>query len=201
MTSTKKNRVELQPLKVSCGTADCEQGLHCFRKTKRLAKYPSGACQQCGKKLVDWPRVHQHDPADAAYTFEALKTEWIRHHFWHEALSQRAMNYALRKGRSGLLIATSKRIRVSVGVRGTFDGRQTPFETDVPIHYAQHATACCCRRCIEYWHGIPPDRPLLDEEIEYLTDLCMRYLHHRLPDLPEKGQNVPALRGNRGHNR
>ncbi len=34
------------------------------------------------------------------------------------------------------------------------DGRQTPREGNT-IFYAQHATASCCRTCIEYWHGIP----------------------------------------------
>jgi len=28
------------------------------------------------------------------------------------------------------------------------------------VHYAQHATAACCRKCIEYWHGIGPVREI-----------------------------------------
>ena len=65
-------------------------------------------------------------------------------------------------------------------------GRQTPRETSPTaniIHYAQHATASCCRRCLEVWHGIPSDRVLLAEEIFYLTDLVMLYVNARMPEL------------------
>lgn len=194
MSPSDRKRPELKPLKIACSNADCEQGLHCFRTSKRLAKHPSGACQKCGERLVDWKRVHQHDVGDAAYTFDALRSEWIRHHFWHQEFTQKAKNYALRKGRAGLSAAVERRIRSSVGTKTAFDGRQTPFKGDNPVCFAQHATACCCRRCIEYWHGIPPDRPLLAEEVAYLSDLCVRYLHERMPDLPEHGVKVPAIR-------
>jgi hypothetical protein len=34
------------------------------------------------------------------------------------------------------------------------DGKQTPMRNH-PIFIAQHATATCCRGCLEKWHGIP----------------------------------------------
>ena len=34
------------------------------------------------------------------------------------------------------------------------DGKQTPMRNH-PIFVAQHATATCCRGCLEKWHGIP----------------------------------------------
>ena len=34
------------------------------------------------------------------------------------------------------------------------DGKQTPMRGH-PVFIAQHATACCCRGCLEKWHGIP----------------------------------------------
>ena len=33
------------------------------------------------------------------------------------------------------------------------DGRQTPYRNH-PVFVAQHATATCCRSCLETWHGI-----------------------------------------------
>lgn len=37
------------------------------------------------------------------------------------------------------------------------DGRQTPMRGH-PCFVAQHATGCCCRGCLEKWHGIPKGR-------------------------------------------
>jgi Domain of unknown function (DUF4186) len=34
------------------------------------------------------------------------------------------------------------------------DGKQTPYRGH-PVFVAQHATATCCRTCLERWHGIP----------------------------------------------
>lgn len=34
------------------------------------------------------------------------------------------------------------------------DGRQTPMKGH-PVFIAQHATATCCRGCLEKWHGTP----------------------------------------------
>ncbi|MGW1887105.1 DUF4186 family protein [Streptomyces sp. NPDC001970] len=43
------------------------------------------------------------------------------------------------------------------------DGRQTPYRGH-PEFDAQHATATCCRTCLERWHGIPAGRALDDAE-------------------------------------
>ena len=39
------------------------------------------------------------------------------------------------------------------------DGRQTPYRGH-PVFVAQHATATCCRSCLQRWHGIPKGREL-----------------------------------------
>ena len=36
------------------------------------------------------------------------------------------------------------------------DGKQTPMRGH-PVFIAQHATATCCRGCIEKWHKFPPE--------------------------------------------
>ncbi|MBD0321018.1 MAG: DUF4186 domain-containing protein, partial [Gemmatimonadetes bacterium] len=43
------------------------------------------------------------------------------------------------------------------------DGKQTPFRGH-PVFVAQHATATCCRGCLEKWHAIPAGRDLTDAE-------------------------------------
>lgn len=191
-----KKRPELKPLRLSCDQTDCEHGLHCFHESKKLAKqhgkHECGSCQACGAKLVDWARVQRRDATDNTHTIAALKHEWIRHHYWHTEIDQRAKNYAVRKGRDGLPLAVERRLRSAVGTKHSRDGRQTPWTGNI-LYYAQHATACCCRKCIEYWHGIPQDQTLTDEQIDYFTDLCLRYIDERLPALEPKGRHVPGI--------
>ena len=55
------------------------------------------------------------------------------------------------------------------------DGRQTPMSKH-PIFVAQHATATCCRGCLEKWHAIPKGRPLSSEEKEYVMSVLGRWL-------------------------
>jgi|SRR5581483_1346467 len=199
MENETTNLTALKPLKITCTTTDCERNLHCFRMTKKLlATGPSGRCRSCGAQLIDWPRVHRRILDDANHTFAALQFELIRHRFWHISLSQYAINYARRKGRVLLRPAVERQIRQLVGsAKHPREGFQTPRETSPhanAIHYAQHATASCCRRCVAEWHGIPEGQPLSGDEIEYLVELAMLYLKGRIPDLAEEPETVPARR-------
>ena len=42
------------------------------------------------------------------------------------------------------------------------DGKQTPMRGH-PVFIAQHATATCCRGCLEKWHKIPKNRVLTEQ--------------------------------------
>ncbi len=191
-----KRSSKLEPLAVSCTTTDCEKGLHCFLQKRKRAdgRRVGGPCRDCGADLVEWQRVSTRDLRDATYTFTALRHELIRHEFWHRVFDLRALNHALRKGRLQLRNAAVRRIESSVAQPlNPREGRQTPFTGSV-LYYAQHSVAACCRKCIEYWHGIDSHRPLSKDEIEYLVELVMLYLHERLPDLPDEPQKVPPVR-------
>jgi hypothetical protein len=191
-------RKEKKPLGMTCTSTDCESGLHCFRQTKKRGEEHvcAGRCRDCGADLVDWSRVHRRDFGDVEYTFRSLKYELIRHHFWHQELDLRAVNYARRKGTKGLDTAAEKRIRQSLGAADpVFDGRQTG-KSGNPLLYAQHACASCCRKCVEYWHGIEQHRALSGEEIQYLKLLLMLYIKDRLPSLTTDGEYVPQMRSN-----
>lgn len=199
MAQSKQSRpkLTLEPLKVTCTSSDCENELHCFKATKQMvAEKEVGACRACGAKLVDWRRVYRKDLTDVPYTFEALKYEMIRHHFWHVEIDEKAVNYAKRKGISGLHSAVRARLNSSIAMGDNpYDGRQTPMEgSGNPIHYAQHATASCCRKCVEYWHDIPNGRDLSDEEIDYLAELAMLFIEERIPNLTQNGEHVPPIR-------
>ncbi|MDO9163054.1 MAG: DUF4186 domain-containing protein [Methylococcaceae bacterium] len=56
------------------------------------------------------------------------------------------------------------------------DGKQTPFRGH-PVFVAQHATACCCRGCLEKWHRIPQGRELSSEEQMYIRSVLERWLN------------------------
>ena len=55
------------------------------------------------------------------------------------------------------------------------DGRQTPMRGH-PVFIAQHATATCCRSCLEKWHGIAAGRPLSEVEREHVVAAIMRWI-------------------------
>ena len=186
---------ELPKLAISCTSTNCDDNLHCFRSTKKMRDEGlGGACRDCHAQLVDWPRVHGRQLDDVAHTFRELRLELIRHHFWHVDIDQRAMNHALRKGKVALVGSAANRIAKAVAVENPFrDGQQTPFQGNV-IYYAQHATASCCRTCIEYWHGIERGRPLTAQEQDYLTQLVTLYINDHLPNLPDGPTKVPRLR-------
>jgi len=58
------------------------------------------------------------------------------------------------------------------------DGKQTPLRNH-PAFVAQHATATCCRGCLEKWHKIPKGRPLSDREVQYVVAVLRRWLERQ----------------------
>ena len=55
------------------------------------------------------------------------------------------------------------------------DGKQTPRRNH-PVFVAQHATAACCRGCLEKWHDIPKGRELNDAEKQHIVKIIKRWL-------------------------
>ena len=72
------------------------------------------------------------------------------------------------------------------------DGRQTPMRGH-PVFIAQHATATCCRGCIQKWHGIEKGRALKAGEIDFVVALIMKWIERQIAAKrvasPEKGQD------------
>jgi hypothetical protein len=175
----------MPPLKVTCTSTDCERNLHCFLRKRGMPVEELGACRECGVKVVNWMRLHRRDAADYKFTFEALKQELIRYHMWNIPFDKEALGKAAKQGRSKVLEGIRPRLVSSIGKKqGGFDGRQTPMQGRI-IFYGQHATATCCRKCLAYWHDIPPDRPLTTEELDYCERLVAKYIDERLPSLKD----------------
>ncbi|GAC1429793.1 MAG: DUF4186 domain-containing protein [Thermoanaerobaculia bacterium] len=59
------------------------------------------------------------------------------------------------------------------------DGRQTPWGNH-PIFVAQHATATCCRGCLEKVHDIARGRELTGDEKIYVLAAIERWLRQFL---------------------
>ena len=55
------------------------------------------------------------------------------------------------------------------------DGHQTPYSGH-PVFVAQHATATCCRGCLEKWHQIPRGAELTAEQRQRILQVIERWL-------------------------
>ena len=58
------------------------------------------------------------------------------------------------------------------------DGKQTPMRGH-PVFIAQHATATCCRSCLQKWHAIPAGRPLTTAEQDHVVAAISRWLEQQ----------------------
>lgn len=55
------------------------------------------------------------------------------------------------------------------------DGKQTPWKGH-PVFIAQHATATCCRGCLEKWYKIAQKQPLTEKEQAYILSVIHSWL-------------------------
>jgi hypothetical protein len=135
--------------------------------------------------LVDWNTTQLRNLRDVGETFGYLKKEWIRHFFFHVPITPRIESYARHRGIKGLSEVLERQLRQGKMLRfdPDFDWQQTAMLRGTIVHWARHATACCCRRCMKYWHNIPLDQELTNENIEYFKHLGLRYIELRLPTL------------------
>lgn len=110
-------------------------------------------------------------------TMERLSYSTFRSKF---VLSDKDKAYARSKGKTTIDRHACELLRSRVGAANPVkDGKQTPWRGH-PVFTAQHATATCCRGCIEKWHHIPRGRELTDEEIRRLADLIMAWIERDL---------------------
>jgi hypothetical protein len=49
-----------------------------------------------------------------------------------------------------------------------------------PVFVAQHATATCCRSCLETWHGIAKDHRLERDERAHVVEVIGRWIDREL---------------------
>ena len=59
------------------------------------------------------------------------------------------------------------------------DGKQTPTKGH-PVFIAQHATATCCRGCLEKWHNIKKGKELTQNEKNYIIYLILKWIEKEM---------------------
>jgi hypothetical protein len=108
--------------------------------------------------------------------FQALSRSPFRSRF---RLGQRERAYLVDKGLPTVLEHAAKFIDERLApAEPANDGKQTPFRNH-PVFIAQHATATCCRGCLEKWHRIPKGRPLSPEQQRYIVSVIQRWLEQQ----------------------
>ena len=95
-------------------------------------------------------------------------------------LKQKDFDYINQKGidiiQSHAKDFVSKRIAPAVISN---DGKQTPMKGH-PVFIAQHATATCCRKCINKWHKFEMNVQLNDTQQEYIVNLIMQWIKKQI---------------------
>jgi hypothetical protein len=122
--------------------------------------------------------------------FAKLATSSFRNQFH---LRQREWDYLQQKGMATVLDHAQAFVQERLApAYPRNDGKQTPWGNH-PVFVAQHATATCCRKCLQKWHGIPNGRSLSDTEQQYILQVIERWLRTELTrsiaELPESSES------------
>jgi hypothetical protein len=91
-------------------------------------------------------------------------------------LRRKELDYLRSKGMNEVLKHAAEFIEKRLAPASPVnDGKQTPWHNH-PVFVAQHATATCCRGCLQKWHQIPKGRILTAEEQRYIVDVIRGWL-------------------------
>jgi hypothetical protein len=108
-------------------------------------------------------------------------------------LQQKEREYLRKKGMNEILKHAAgfieKRLAPAFPAN---DGKQTPWHNH-PVFVAQHATATCCRGCLQKWYQIPKGRSLTAEEQRYIVGVIGAWL------LQEESAAAKRNEGNQKH--
>lgn len=189
--------------KLSCKKPDCPNDRHSYSQAPKskanrrklldsagmsnasAIEEPFGRdlCWACGDSSIQWDVPRKRDPKIIPEIVKLLRKEAIRSVYWVKEFDDEARKGALKKGKEQLLDKDiRKRLHDALSAKPFRDGMQTPWSGNV-LFYAQHATATCCRKCLEQWHGIRQGTELTEEMLEYLENLVRHYLESRSVDI------------------
>ena len=69
------------------------------------------------------------------------------------------------------------------------DGKQTPMHGH-PVFKAMHATACCCRGCLNKWYKVPLHRELSPAAQEKIVNLLMAWIERQKTNISSGTDNI-----------
>ncbi len=108
--------------------------------------------------------------------FKVLAQSSFRKRF---KLSEQEQDYLRTKGMATVLTHANDLIQQRLApAKIPNDGKQTPMRGH-PVFVAQHATATCCRGCLQQWHQIPKGQQLTDTEIDYILSVLSTWLEQQ----------------------
>ena len=119
--------------------------------------------------------------------FAALRRSGYRRRFH---LGPHESTYLNRHGLTAVMVHARQFITWRVAsAQPDKDGRQTPMNGH-PVFIAQHATACCCRSCLQKWHYIRRGQTLSPKQIDHVLAVIRCWLLNQvaLVSLLEPGQ-------------
>jgi hypothetical protein len=114
--------------------------------------------------------------------FDALSRSKFRSRF---RLGPRERAYLQEKGMATILDHARKFIDERLApANPSNDGQQTPMRNH-PVFIAQHATATCCRGCLQKWHQIPIGLELTDNQRRYIVGVIEAWLIRQIGGDPQ----------------
>jgi len=111
--------------------------------------------------------------------FERLNRSRFRRRF---SLSAEMKRYVAEKGMAAIRSHAEDFVRTRLAPAAPpNDGRQTPMKGH-PVFIAQHATATCCRGCLNKWWKVPRGVPLSPLQQKKIVDLIMDWIARAAQD-------------------
>ena len=99
-------------------------------------------------------------------------------------LKNKDKEYVLQKGMETIALHAKDFIAKRLADKSLFkDGKQTPMRGH-PVFIAQHATACCCRGCLNKWYRIPKNVELTPAQQEKIVNLLMAWIEKQMKNTP-----------------
>jgi ATP-dependent helicase/nuclease subunit A len=150
----------------------------------------AGECDFCGDRRVGLcPGVNTGD-RDPRSVLRRLRNDRFRRSF---NLRGADLDYLRETGIATVLEHAHDFIAKRLApAQPANDGRQTPWRGH-PVFVAQHATATCCRVCLEQWHGIERGRPLSNRDSAYVVHVIEAWLSRYDPGTLKDGPTGTQL--------
>jgi ATP-dependent helicase/nuclease subunit A len=159
--------------------------------TAPLTSFPE-ECNFCGYRRVGLCPGVNTGGRDPGALLRRLRRDRFRRSF---GLRGADLDYLREKGIESVLAHARDFIAERLApAEPRNDGRQTPWRGH-PVFVAQHATATCCRACLEQWHGIERGRVMSESEQAWAVRVIEAWLAGFASTAPSKprGEQLDLL--------